>query len=384
MITIAIFTTTRAEFGLFKPLLNRIIQSDDFDYKLFVGGTHLKKTHGFTIEEIKKEGYKICGTFNYLLNGDSPFLLTRSVAKATEQLAHIFRNEDFNFVCILGDRYELLSIVQAAIIFRKPLIHIHGGEITKGAFDEQIRHMITKASHIHFVSCGEYYDNVRKMGEQEWRIFNSGALAAENIRNFTPLNKQTLFQELGLNTKKGVVLLTYHPVTLEIKISPKDQISNLLIALDNIEQQIIVTMPNIDPDSEGILNEILKKVDNRKVFFIKSLGTHKYLSLINYADFVIGNSSSGILEVPYFKIPTINVGSRQDGRLRHRSVIDCYYGIDEILKAIEKALNKDFRESLHNMKYKFGDGNASEKILEGLRNVLKRVDLIIKKLEFPC
>lgn len=384
MITLAIFTTTRAEFGIFIPLIDRIIESNDLNYKLFVGGTHLKSEYGKTIKEIKEKGYEITAIFDYLINDDSPDGISKSVAKATYELTVIFRNESFDFVCILGDRLELLSIVQTSIIFQKPIIHIYGGEETQGAIDEQIRHMITKAAHIHFVSCDEYYQNVRNMGEQEWRILNTGALTVENILKSATLDKHELFNNMSLNSELKTVIMTYHPVTLEKNLSIREQINNLFDALENYNVQVLITAPNMDAENKLILKEIRNRTNNKNNVFIESLGVKRYLSLLRYTDFVIGNSSSGISEVPYFKIPTINIGSRQDGRLRHESIIDTDYNIASIKLAIEKALSPAYRNTLKNMAYKFGDGQASKKITDAIKKLANRKDLMIKKLDFPC
>jgi GDP/UDP-N,N'-diacetylbacillosamine 2-epimerase (hydrolysing) len=383
-INIAFFTTTRAEFGLFIPLLRAIENSTLLKYDLFVGGTHFKKSHGETIKEIKEKGFKITDIFDYLGNGDSAFNLTKSVGRATQQLANIFNNYKIDFVCVLGDRYELLSIVQTAIIFRKPIIHIHGGEATHGAIDEQIRHMITKAAHIHFVACNDYYQNVCNMGEQEWRIFNTGALAVDNIQSLTNIDKNSLFKEFGLIENRKTALMTYHPVTLEMQLSPKQQLENLFDVMGDFDLQMLITAPNIDTESEDIRKAINNRIDNKKYFFTESLGADKYLSMLHYVDFVIGNSSSGLLEVPYFKIPTINIGSRQDGRLRHESIIDADYEKESIKIAIEKALNPDYRSSLKNMIYCFGNGNSAQKMVTAIEKVAYRKDLMIKKLDFPC
>lgn len=382
--SIAIFTTTRAEFGLFKSLLQAIDKSVVFDYKLFVGGTHLRKEHGDTVHEIEGAGFKIAGVFDYLGDGDSTFKLTEYTGRATQQLAKLFHEHDFDFVCVLGDRYELLSVVQTTIIFRKPIIHIHGGEATHGAIDEQIRHMVTKAAHVHFVSCEDYYQNIRKMGEPDWRIFNTGALAVDNMQKLKPMHKTELFHGLGLDTAKRTALMTYHPVTLETKISPEQQIMNLINAFNGFELQVLITAPNMDTENNDLRKAILKHIDNKKFFFTESLGAYKYLSMLNYVDFVIGNSSSGILEVPYFKIPTINIGLRQYGRLRHQSILDTSYETSEIKDAIRLALDKSFTETLQDMDYKFGEGNAADKILSSLYSILNRDDLMIKKLDFPC
>ncbi|MGM0613438.1 MAG: UDP-N-acetylglucosamine 2-epimerase [Bacteroidota bacterium] len=382
--TIAIFTTTRAEFGLFRPLLQAIDKSDAFEYKLFAGGTHLKKEHGETIHEIEDAGFKIAGVFDYLGNGDRASKLTEYTGRATQQLSKLFHEFDFDFVCVLGDRYELLSVLQAAIIFRKPIIHIHGGEETHGAIDEQIRHMITKAAHVHFASCEEYYQNIRKMGEPDWRIFNTGALAVDNIKQLKPLNKNELYHGLGLDTDKKTALMTYHPVTLETKISSEQQIMNLIHAFDGFDLQVLITSPNMDTENNDLRKAISKHIDNKKFFFTESLGAYKYLSMLHYVDFVIGNSSSGILEVPYYKIPTINIGARQDGRIKHQSILDTTYDTSAIQHAIRTSLDPSFRDELQAMEYKFGEGSVAEKMVISLSSIINRDDLMIKKLDFPC
>lgn len=382
-IIIGIFTTTRAEFDLFRPLIEKIKANNYIDYELFVGGSHLKKKYGRTINVIKNNGYKISNTFDFLLDNDSPNYLVKGSAIALKKLKNIFRKRYFDFVCILGDRYELISIVQTAILFGKPIIHIHGGEKTEGAIDEQIRHMITKASHIHFVSCKEYYDNVRKMGEEEWRIFNTGALAVENIKKLSTYSKNKIFDLLKLNNEKTIIL-TYHPVTIENKLSTKKQIQNIFSALNCYDFQLIITAPNMDSDNTRIFKEIKNQIKNPKFLFIESLGAEKYLSLLKYVDFVIGNSSSGIIEVPYFKIPTINIGNRQEGRIMHKSVINTNYEINSIKKAIEKALNKDFKEDIKKMEYKFGTGKASEIMIDAIFEFSNRTDIMQKKLNYPC
>lgn len=384
MNTLAIFTTTRAEFGLLSPLIKKLEKESGLNYKLFVGGAHLTSTQGQTIEEIKEEGFTITETFDYLSVDNTIFGLSNSLATETTQISSIFEKHDFDFACVPGDRYELLPIVQTAILYRKPIIHIHGGEATQGAIDEQIRHMITKAAHIHFASCKEYYQNIRKMGEQDWRVFNTGALTVENIQELANITKTELFKDLGLNTSEKTILMTYHPVTLETQISAKEQIQNVFDAIEAYDLQVVITAPNMDSENNIILDEINKRKENNKYRFVPSLGAKKYLSLLRYVEFVIGNSSSGILEVPYFKVPTINIGKRQDGRIRHRSIIDCDYDKASVSQSIDKSLSTNFRESLRDMDYKFGDGTASKKMIEAIKSVKDRKDLMIKKLDFPC
>jgi GDP/UDP-N,N'-diacetylbacillosamine 2-epimerase (hydrolysing) len=383
MKTVAIFTTTRAEFGLFSALIKAIQKTAEIQVMLFVGGAHLKKETGNTIKEIINQGFKIDATFDYLLDSDNEVSITKSLGIATSQLADIFEKFTFDFVCVLGDRYELLSIVTAAIIYKKPIIHLHGGEKTEGAIDEQIRHMITKASHIHFVICDEYAQNVRRMGESEWRIFNTGALAVDNISQSKLIDKATLFYKLHLNSSKPTVMLTYHPVTLEYDITPVQQIQNLFGALQGRGFQVVVTSPNVDKDYTLILNAIKNYVnENRDYHYFDSLGVMNYLSLVSHCEFVIGNSSSGIIEIPYFKIPTINIGNRQKGRIRHESIIDTDYSKESIIHGIEQATNDSFRRDIQNMNYKFGSGNVAETMVNIIKGINMDSRLIQKTLDF--
>ena len=379
---IGIFTTTRAEFGILSALLREIENNNDIEYLLFVGGSHLVKEYGNTIIEIKNK-FKITETFDFFLNEDSDYSLTKSIGIETIKLAKLFRNYDFEFCCVLGDRFELLPIVTTAIIYKKPIIHIHGGEESQGAIDEQTRHMITKAAHIHFVSCKEYAANIRKMGEQEWRIFNVGALGIDNIVKNKKIPKSDLFKQLKLDKNKQTVLMTYHPVTLEYKISPLEQIKNVFNALSKFDFQIIVTGPNVDVDRDIIMSFINDQTkENKNIHYFDSIGVIRYHSLIPYCEFVIGNSSSGILEVPFFKKPTINIGDRQKGRLQHTSIINTEYSEKAIISGINKALSKNFRESIKNMEYKFGDGHTAERIVKILKNINIDEKLMRKELDF--
>jgi GDP/UDP-N,N'-diacetylbacillosamine 2-epimerase (hydrolysing) len=384
MLTVAIFTTTRAEFGILTPLIHQIGKTPEIEYMLFAGGSHLAYEHGKTINEIKQAKVNITDNFDFLMNGDDAFALSKGCGIAINEVAHIFNTHAFDFVILLGDRYELLTIASVAILFKKPIIHIHGGELTYGAIDEQVRHMITKAAHLHFVTCNDYYNNVRYMGEQEWRIVNTGALAVENMIANSNMEKTQPFKDVGLDQNKPVAIMTYHPTTREINVKPEIQIENIFKSLEDYPGQLVITAPNMDEERDVMVKAIMNAVKkNENYTYIESLGMQRYLSLVKHCDFVIGNSSSGILEVPFFKIPTINIGSRQDGRLRHKSIIDTGYDEMSIKKAIEKALKIDFRKELQTMEYKFGDGTASKKMVDAMLTLGKRKDLMNKKLDFP-
>ena len=380
---IAVFTTTRAEFGILLPLINELNICKTTELLLFVGGTHLAREHGKTISEIRQNNISITATFDYLLNEDTPKSLVKSIAIETIELANIFDTYKFDAVCILGDRYELLPIIQTAIIFRKVIIHIHGGERTEGAIDEQIRHIITKAAHIHFAACEEYAQNIKKLGEPKQRVFNTGALAVDNMKKINNLSKQELFINLKLKTDMPTVLLTYHPVTLEFETSPKEQIVNLFEALENTDIQLVVTAPNIDANQSKIIETIKKYVEqNKNYHYFNSLGVKNYLSLIPHCEYVIGNSSSGIIEVPFFKIPTINIGERQKGRIQHKSIINTDYSKQSIINGIKKSYSTEFRNSLQEMKYKFGEGNTAKKMVSIINKIEINKNLLQKKLVF--
>lgn len=379
---VGIFTTSRAEFGLLSNLIEEIRQDGALDYKLFVGGGHLVESQGISIDEIRARGYHWF-PFDFFLNLDTKKTLTQSMGIELFQLADIFEKNDFDFVCVLGDRIELLPIVQTAIIFKKPIIHLHGGEVTEGAFDDQIRHMITKASHLHFAACDKYRQNIIMMGEEPWRVHNVGALGIDSITKSKVISKKELFDKYQLDISKPTVLLTYHPVTLEFDIPTKQQLINVFQALHNFDFQLLVTAPNFDIDNHFLFELIEKEVaSHRDYYFVKSLGIENYQAMLRYVEFVIGNSSSGIVEVPFFRIPTVNIGDRQKGRIRHPSIIDTGYSVEDINFGIEKALDLTFKASLVNMEYKFGDGHAAERIVDALKNIPLNSNLLRKKLAF--
>lgn len=379
MKTIAFFTTARAEFGILSALIRQVDKDSQLDYKLFAGGMHLAPRFGRTIQEIQEQGFNISAQFDFLQNEDKPYYLAKSVGIAIQKVAGIFKDYDFDMVCILGDRFELLSIVTCAILFNKPIIHLHGGEITKGAIDEQVRHMITKAAHLHFVSCDQYAENIRRMAEPAWRIFNTGALAVDNMTGIEKISKKDLFKELQLKIDLPTILMTYHPVTLEQNISVNKQMDNIFKTLARYNFQLVITAPNMDSGRETIINKIKDEIKKNKDYhYYKSLGMKRYFNLMPHCEFVIGNSSSAILETPFYKIPTINIGDRQTGRIRHQSVIDTNYTVHEIDQAISTALSANFRAGLKNMRYKFGKGNAAQKMIDIIKSTKIDDKLMIK------
>ena len=381
MIRVAIFTSTRSDMSYLRPLIEKMEKAPKIQPMLFVGGTHLIKEFGNTLGEIKKSKIKITGYFDYYYLGNTKYSLAKSLTNAHEKIAKIFKKFHFDIVCVMGDRFEKLAEVNNAILFNKPIIHLFGGEKTEGVIDEQVRHMITKASHLHFVTCKEYKKNLLNMGEQEFRVHQSGSLTIDSIKNIKKISQKRLFKKFKLNYIKPVGILTYHPVALENKISTLQQIKNIFNALSEYDMQFIVTAPGHEYGRDKIDN-FIKKISekNTKFFYVKSLGFENLFNLIPHCKFVIGNSSSGIVEVPYFKIPTINIGDRQKGRIFHKSIISCGYTSNEIKKSLNKALSLDFINKIKKMNYKFGNGNASNKIVKVIKKIRLDEKFLRKKL----
>lgn len=375
---ICVVTGTRAEYGLLYWFLKEIESDKELQLQVIVTGMHLSPEFGLTYKEIEKE-FKINKKIEMLLSSDTSVGISKSMGLAQISFAESYDELKPDIVIVLGDRYEIFSATSAAMIARIPIAHIHGGEKTEGAFDESIRHSITKMSHLHFTATNEYKNRVIQLGEHPSRVFNVGGMGIENIKRFKLLSKDEFEKliEFKLNIKN--ILVTFHPVTLE-NSTAKEQFQQLLDAIDELEDtNIIFTKANSDTDGRVInqmIDEYVTKNSHKSIVFT-SLGQLRYLSALQYVDAVVGNSSSGLAEAPSFKIGTINIGDRQKGRIKASSVIDCEPNKDSILKSFEKLYSKEFQNSLINVKNPYGDGCASKKIVE----ILKNVDLknILKK-----
>ena len=368
-------TGTRAEYGILHRLINLLNQSD-LELRLVVTGTHLSEDHGFTVDEIISDGHKIDSKIEIITKGDSQLEIGLSLARAVKNFTNYFTKSSPDIVLILGDRYEMLGVASAATICRIPIAHLHGGEITLGALDESIRHSITKMSHIHFVSTTEYKKRVIQLGENPNSIYNVGSLGVDNALNLKLLNKNEVESRLGRKLLKRNTIVTFHPETLNKNDNSKD-ISEMLRALDTIEDTLIIfTAPNSDIGSNSVIESIEEYTEknSEKAIFIKSLGHLLYLSCLKYLDFVIGNSSSGIIEVPSFNIPTINIGNRQEGRVMPNSVINCPNKKEDICEAINRAYEFKIHSSddFYNPYYKKGTAENIVKVLESstLENIL--------------
>lgn len=376
---ILVVTGTRAEYGLLYWTMKAIQNDQDLELQLIVTGSHLSKEYGYTIEQIKKDGFNIDEEIDMIIDSTRKSALAKSMGLELIQMAQAFDRLSPDVLLILGDRYEIFVAATCAMMMNIPIAHINGGESTEGAIDEQIRHAITKMAHIHFTGAEFYKERIIKMGEEPWRVYNVGQAGIENIKRLKLLEKSELENELGLKFNKKVFLVTYHPVTLENE-SIGEQMDNLISAISEFQAKYIFTYPNADYGSRIIIDKINEfKEKNSDVYVFDNLGQIKYLSLLKYADVMIGNSSSGIIEAPSFKLPVVNIGDRQKGRLRNKNIIDTMYDKEEIKKAIEIALyDKKFKESLDHMINLYGDGETSSKIIR----ILKKINIGDKKLLF--
>lgn len=367
---ICVVTGTRAEYGLLYWLMKEIEADKDLELQLIVTGMHLSPEFGLTYKEIEKE-FRIDKKIEMLLSSDTTMGISKSMGLAQIGFAEAFEELKPDILVVLGDRYEIFSAVSSAMICNIPIAHLHGGEITQGAFDESIRHSITKMSHLHFTATDEYKNRVIQLGEEPNRVFNVGGMGIENIKRLKLLSKDEFEESINFKLNKKNILVTFHPVTLE-NSTAKEQFQELLDAIDELENtNIIFTKANSDTDGRIInqmIDEYVTKNSHKSVGFA-SLGQLRYLSALQYIDAVVGNSSSGLLEAPSFKIATINIGDRQKGRIKALSVIDCEPKKEEILKAFKEIYSKEFQEKLKNVENPYGESCPSKQIIEVLKNV---------------
>lgn len=367
-------TTTRADYGIMRPLLLKLDKADWADLVLAVTGTHLLKQFGYTIREIEKDNLKIDKKISIMSKAndsakETAAIMSRTVLKFTEY----FEESKPDALLLLGDRFETFEVAAAATVCRIPVIHIAGGETTEGAIDEVFRHSISKMSYLHFASTEAYRNRIIQLGEDPKRVYDTGALGVENVLNVKCLSKEELSRELHFDLNQPYAVVTFHPVTLENNSAVK-QLKELLKVLHNHrEMNFIITKANADLSGEKINDELDKFVQkNKNCIVVSSLGTVKYFSAIKYSECVIGNSSSGIVEVPSFNKPTINIGDRQKGRIQSNSIINCKPEEADIEKALRKALN--FRKEVVNP---YGEGKTSDKMVRIIRKTFygKKIDL---------
>ena len=359
---ICVVTGTRAEYGLLYPLMKKIKEDDAFQLQLVVTGMHLSPEFGNTYEQIERDGFVIDEKVEMLLSGDSASSVVKSMGLATIGFADAFTRLQPDLLIILGDRFEMLAAAQSALIMHLPIAHLHGGECTYGAYDDAIRHSITKMATWHFTSTASHRKRVIQLGENPNRVFNVGAIGIENIMTMDLLSKSSLYEQLSLDESKPMFLITYHPETN----GETDGIFKLLTALENYAHvNLVFTKSNADNGGRAINEAIQQFVhDHPNAQLYESLGQLRYLSAVKHAKVVIGNSSSGLIEVPYLLTPTVNCGARQEGRERPNSVINVALRTEDIVNGIEQALL--FKGTYEQI---FGDGQVSEKII----NILKEL-----------
>ncbi|ARN85061.1 UDP-N-acetylglucosamine 2-epimerase [Candidatus Nucleicultrix amoebiphila] len=362
---ICVFTAARSDYFLLRPLLKSIKENPKLHLQIVVSGMHLSKEFGDTWEIIKSDGFEITEKVPMILSTDTPNATVASMGLGMIQFSEILTRLSPDVCVVLGDRFELMSFSISCHILKIPIAHIHGGELTHGAFDDAIRHSITKMSALHLTATDEYKRRVIQMGEQPSAVFNVGALAVENIQNIQDITLVDLEKLLNLSLNEKYFLVTFHPETMG-KVDIKVQLICLLDALKRFpDYQVLWTSSNADPSGRCI-NEMLRSTNlEQSVHFIENLG-ELYLPALKLSSAVIGNSSSAIIEAPILGIPTVNLGTRQSGRVRTSSILDVDFRTEDIYQAIKKCLSQDFLSSIKHDKHPYGEGNTAQKITEKL------------------
>lgn len=376
---ICIVTGSRAEYGLLRWVMEEILHAPELVLQVIVTGMHLSPEFGLTYREIEADGFVIDRKVEMLLSSDTPVGISKSMGLGIIGFADALEELKPDLLLVLGDRYEIFAAASAALIARIPIAHLHGGEATEGAVDEALRHAITKMAHLHFVAAEEYQRRVIQLGEHPERVYLVGGLGVDAITRLNLLDRTALEESLDFHFGKRNLLVTYHPVTLENNTATA-QMRELLKALECLsDTHIFFTLPNADTEGRELVAEIREFVERHpetsRVY--TSLGQLRYFSCIAQVDGVIGNSSSGLLEVPSFRKGTVNIGDRQAGRAKAESVIDCPPNADAILVAIEKLYSPKFQETLKTVVNPYGTGGASKKIAEVLKTV--RLEGLLKK-----
>ncbi|MCS4174466.1 UDP-N-acetylglucosamine 2-epimerase [Salinibacter ruber] len=377
---VCIVTGTRAEYGLLYWLMREVQEDSDLELQIVATGMHLSPEFGLTYQEIEEDGFEISEKVEMLTSSDTPVGIAKSMGLGTIGFADALNRLDPDVLVVLGDRYEILSVAQAALVARIPIAHLHGGEATKGLIDDPIRHALTKLSHYHFVSADSFRKRVIQMGEHPDRVFTVGAPGLDNFHRMELLERDVLEQSIDFELGGKSCIVTYHPVTLSQE-SPAEPFEELLAALSEItDLRIIFTKSNSDTEGRVInqmIDEYVQNHPDRSCAFT-SLGQKRYLSALQHVGAVVGNSSSGIIEAPAVPVPTVNLGDRQGGRLRAESVIDCEEDREQIYDALRQALSPAFQEKVQNATSPYGDGHTSLRIKKKLKEAPLNEDVLKK------
>ncbi len=366
MKNIAVFTGTRAEYGLLYWLLKDLEADESLNLQLLVAGMHLSPEFGNTASQIEADGFSIAAKVEMLLSSNTPVGVAKSVGLGILGFADALERLKPDLLIILGDRFEALAIAQTALFLRIPIFHLHGGEITEGAYDDSIRHTLTKLATYHGVSSEIHQKRVIQLGEAPERVWNVGALGLDHLHRSSFLSVDELAQSLQFRLRKPYLLVTYHPVT-QGEENGESTFKALLSALAEFsEYQVIITYPNADDGGRALvpLIEKYQQEHTDRIYAIKALGHKRYLSCLKHASGVIGNSSSGIIEAPSFGVPTVNIGRRQQGRLAAASIIHCQAIKDDIVRALGEALSDTFQDKAQSVRNPYGQGNSSREVLK--------------------
>ena len=380
IISIAVFTSIRSEYGVLVPILKKLKSDVTFDLRLLVGGAHLLKEHGYTIEEIEKDGFSITFKLPFLCTDNESNVNTRSMSLLQMQIGDYLAKNSPDLLMVVGDRFELLPVVSAALVLNIPVAHISGGDITEGAIDNQVRHAVSKMSHLHFTGTEKSRSNLIKMGEEEWRVVYTGEPGIDSILSIDFIEKEELFNQLGLNMNSKLVIVTFHPETIHNTITPyflNDLFEQMLSKYK--DYQFLVTSSNFDSGGLEINETFIKLAEiHNNLFFVKSLGQKRYYSILKYAVCMLGNSSSGIIEAQSFKLPVINIGNRQQGRERNVNMIEVDSDTNLIINAMNSITEADFILKVQNSENIYGSGNCANIIHQFLTKI-DRENLLLKK-----
>jgi UDP-hydrolysing UDP-N-acetyl-D-glucosamine 2-epimerase len=379
MRTIGVVTVARSDYSIYLPILRKIQAHPELNLHLIVAGMHLSPEFGLTVKDIEVDGFQIAQRVEMSLSSDTPEGISKSIGLGVIGFAQAYAHFRPDILMVLGDRFEMLAAVVAATPYVIPIAHLHGGETTEGAIDEAFRHSITKMSHLHFVSTNDYGKRLIQMGEEPWRVTVSGAPSLDNLQTIEWLTVQEIEQKLEMSLSSPPLLVTYHPVTLEHN-DTSYHILELLAALEMVDLPIVFTYPNADTSGRVIIQAIDQFVQtherSRKV---ANLGATGYFSLMKYALAMVGNSSSGIIEAASFELPVVNIGNRQRGRIHGHNVVNVSYDRHSIANAICEVTSPAFRSRLKGMQNPYGDGHASERVVEALQATPLNKRLILKR-----
>jgi UDP-hydrolysing UDP-N-acetyl-D-glucosamine 2-epimerase len=378
MTRVGVVTVARSDYGIYRPVLQELTRHEDIEPLLFVGGAHLLERFGRTVQEIERDGYPIAARVDVLVSDDSPYAVAESIGRGVTAFAAAFSTTRPDMIILLGDRYEMLAAGIAALPLAIPIAHIHGGESTAGAIDDAIRHTLTKLSHLHFASTPAYARRIVQMGEEPWRVTVSGAPALDALTGFAPLNEGEL-DRLGVHLRGPTLLVTYHPVTL-LPNNTSDEVDACLGAVSDSGLDAVLTYPNADARHSEIVAAIEAfAASSDRYTLVKSLGSRAYFTVMARAAAMVGNSSSGIIEAASFRLPVVDIGIRQQGRVRGENVLHAEPNRAAIGEAINVAVSAGFRASLDGLTNPYGDGQAARRIVDILASTPLDVRLLVKR-----